>query len=225
MSVDTAALFKCDAVLFDCDGVLVDSEVIATRALHQSLLDINQPMTIDEVADTFTGQSFLHCVAMIEERLGYTIPDDFIANNRRYFREMMEKELVPMPGIKTVLEALKLPFAVVTNSQKRELDIKLTHTGLDQFFLPARRFDTQTLGVAKPDPEIYKLAAASMGMDITRCLIIEDSLPGVTAGVGSGAKVWAYRPHLTAEQLASFGITQVLADWSEFLTLFEQTTA
>lgn len=205
-----------EAVLFDCDGVLVDSEVIATRALHQSLHDINIPMSLDEVAKTFTGQSFSHCVALIEAHRGSPLPESFVQDNRRYFRELMEKELTSMPGVKEVLRSLVLPFALVTNSQARELDIKLTHTGLDTFFPPKHRFDTETVGVAKPNPEIYQRAAAAMGWDIKRCLVVEDSFPGVSAGVHSGATVWCYRPHLTQEELDEFGVTCVFQEWEEF---------
>lgn len=205
-----------EAVLFDCDGVLVDSEVIATRALHRSLHDINIPMSLDEVAKTFTGQSFSHCVALIEAHRGRPLPENFVQDNRRYFRELMEKELTSMPGVKEVLRSLVLPFALVTNSQARELDIKLTHTGLDTFFPPKHRFDTETVGVAKPNPEIYQRAAAAMGWDIKRCLVVEDSFPGVSAGVHSGATVWCYRPHLTQEELDEFGVTCVFQEWEEF---------
>lgn len=205
-----------DAVLFDCDGVLVDSEVIATRALHQSLHDVNLPMSMDEVFELFTGQSFLNCVAIIEDFLGHPVPEKFTEQNRNYFRALMQDELVIMPGIIQVLSSLSLPFAVVTNSQNRELDIKLKHTGLDHFFPLTHRFDAETLGVAKPDPEIYLRAAIALGVDIKRCLVVEDSLPGITAGVASGATVWGYRPHLTPAQLQAFGVTQVLTEWAEF---------
>lgn len=205
-----------DAVLFDCDGVLVDSEMIATRALYQSLQDIDLPMTMDKVFELFTGQSFPHCVAIIEDLLDGPVPEGFIAQNRHYFRILMQDELVTMPGVKQVLLSLPLPFAVVTNSQTHDLDIKLTHTGLDHFFPLSRRFDAEALGVSKPDPEIYRRAATALGVDIKRCLVVEDSVPGITAGVASGAQVWAYRPHLTQAQLQAFGVTRVLSDWTEF---------
>jgi HAD superfamily hydrolase (TIGR01509 family) len=211
-----------DAVLFDCDGVLVDSETIATQALHRSLQDIGLDFTVEHVFATFTGQSFAHCVAIIEDYMGRPIPSEFVPNNRTYFRELLEKELVPMPGIKDVLSSLQTPYAVVTNSRKRELDLKLTRTGINEFFPMERRFDTETVGVAKPDPEIYKRAAAAMNVDITRCLILEDSFPGMAAGAGSGATLWGYCPHLTQEQLDEFGVTQVVSDWAEFAELFHQ---
>lgn len=214
-------LSQLDAVLFDCDGVLVDSETLANRALLQSLQDISLPMTEAEVAETFTGHSFPDCIKRIEARLGAPVPTDFIDNNRRYFRDLMVSSLEPMPGVPAMLAQLPLPFAVVTNSQTRELGIKLEHTGLDKFFAPERRFDAESMGVAKPDPAIYQRAATSLGLDIRRCLIIEDSHPGLTAATLSGAKVWAYRPHPTAEELKAFDIGRVFQEWDEFLALLK----
>jgi len=213
MSVTSSSF---EAVLFDCDGVLVDSETIANLALHRSLHDIGLMLPLDEVASTFTGQSFGNCLKIIEERLGQKVPDIFVTNNRQYFRELLVDGLVPMSGIKRVLEGLKVPFAVVTNSQHLELDNKLRYTGLDNFFPAERRFDAETQGVAKPDPAIYQRAAEALGVDIRRCLVLEDSFPGVTAGVGSGATVWAYRPHLTEAKIAEFGLTKVINDWADF---------
>src|SRR5690606_38538503 len=162
--------------------------------------------------------SFKKCIALIEERLGRPVSDDFVSNNRTHFRALMQEELVAMPGAEAVIKNLRLPYAVVTNSQHRELDIKLKFTDLDKYFPPALRFDAETMGVAKPNPEIYRRAAAALSVDITRCLIVEDSLPGITAGVRSGATVWAYRPHPSPAELKALGVARVFSQWSEFST-------
>lgn len=213
----TFSLEPFAAVLFDCDGVLVDSESLANRALAHSLAEVGIPMAMEEVAATFTGQSFANCMLAIERLLGHSVPDSFVIDNRNYFRNLLHNELVTMPSVTKVLDALKLPFAVVTNSQTRELDIKLEVTGLDKHFPLVKRFDAQSLGVAKPDPEIYCRAARALKVDITRCLIVEDSLPGITAGARSGATVWAYCPHPTPEELQKLGVARVFTDWSEFM--------
>jgi HAD superfamily hydrolase (TIGR01509 family) len=212
-------LSQLDAVLFDCDGVLVDSESIANRALYKTLHDINLFMTEEEVADTFTGRSFPDCLKRIEERLGGPIPDGFVENNRRYFSELLMSSLEPMPGVPEMLAQLPLPFAVVTNSRKRELALKLECAGIDRFFSEERRFDTESVGIAKPDPGIYLHAAENLGLDIRRCLIVEDSHPGLTAATGSGARVWAYRPHPTGDELKAFDLGRVFDDWHQFLDL------
>jgi HAD superfamily hydrolase (TIGR01509 family) len=204
------------AVFFDCDGVLVDSEALAASAIYQSLMDVGLSMTLEEVNAHYIGQSFRTCLGMIEAQLGHAVPDDFIDNNRHYYWTLMEKELVAMPDVAGVLASLTIPYAVVTNSQTRELEFKLRKTNLETYFPVNIRFDTESVGVAKPDPEIYLRAAAGMGVDIKQCLIIEDSLPGLTAAVGSGATVWAYRPHPSQKELQAMGVERIFTQWSEF---------
>lgn len=206
------------AVLFDCDGVLVDSEILATRALHRSVQTLGLPYSEQEVAETFTGHSFPDCVAMVEERLGKPIPDmdGFMEDNRRFSEQLMRTELITMPGIERVLAQLTHPFALVTNSRTFELELKLSVTGLDVYFPAARRFDSQKLAVSKPDPAIYQRAAEQIGMDIRDCLVIEDSVPGLTAATQAGATVWAYRPHASEQQLRDFGVDRIFHNWSEF---------
>ncbi|MFY0663635.1 MAG: HAD family phosphatase [Natronospirillum sp.] len=207
------------AILFDCDGVLVDSETIATRALHRSLQGVGLTLTEHDVAQQFTGHAWPRCIEMIEELIGRTLPDTFLADNRQYFESLMADALIPMDGIAEMLPALSLPFAVVTNSRTQELAFKLRVSGLDPFFTADARFDAEAMGVAKPDPAIYRQAAERLGYDIKQCLIIEDSYPGLVAGTESGATVWAYRPTVTAEQLTQLGVTRIIEDWREFPAL------
>lgn len=204
------------AVLFDCDGVLVDSETIATRALHRSLQGLGIGLTEHEVAQQFTGHAWPRCIEMIEALTGQPLPQTFMADNRTYFEQLMQDNLQPMEGITALLDRLSLPYAVVTNSRTQELAFKLKVSGLAPFFPEARRFDAEAMGVAKPDPAIYRLAAERLGLNIRDCLIVEDSYPGLVAATQSGATVWAYRPAVSAEQLAELSVTQVLSDWQAF---------
>lgn len=207
-----------EAVLFDCDGVLVDSEVLSTRALHRSIQSLGMNYTEAQVHQEFTGHSWPDCVKMVEQRLGKPIPDmqRFLDQNREHSEHLMRTQLETMPGIKDALERLEHPFAVVTNSRTFELQLKLKVTGLEDFFPVERRIDCQKFDVAKPDPAIYRKAAEHLGVDITRCLVIEDSVPGLTAATGAGATVWAYRPHASEQQLKDFGVDRVFHDWFEF---------
>jgi len=205
-------------VLFDCDGVLVDSEILSTRALQMSMQSLGLDYSLDEVAATFTGHSWQDCLKVVEGLYGAPIPnlEQFQADNRAYCDRLMASELRCMPGIESVLEGLRLPFALVTNSGTQELNLKLSVTGLDRYFPGSRRFDAERMAVAKPDPAIYQRAAAQMGVAIGDCLVIEDSLPGLTAASRAGACVWAYRPHPEARQLRELGVERVLDTWEDF---------
>lgn len=212
----TDAAPEIEAVLFDCDGVLIDSETIATRSMHRSLKRLGLDYTEYQVAEKFTGYSWPECLAMVEAELGGPLPDSFMADNHEFFNTALREDLTTMAGIEDVLSGLSLPFAVVTNSRHAELKLKLEVAGLHDFFPLDRRFDSETLGVAKPDPAIYRQAADRLQVDIRRCLVLEDSLPGLTAASQAGALVWAYRPQMPAAVLTSLSVRQTLDHWREF---------
>ncbi|MCH8551691.1 MAG: HAD family phosphatase [Natronospirillum sp.] len=212
----TAAALNIDAVLFDCDGVLIDSETIATRSMHRTLQRAGLDYTEQQVAETFTGHSWPECLAMVEAELGGPLPDSFMADNEHFFNHTLREELTTMEGIETVLANLALPFAVVTNSRRAELALKLEVSGLQDFFPVPRRFDSETMGVAKPDPAIYRQAAERLQVDIRRCLVLEDSLPGLTAASQAGAVVWAYQPLVPAPVLKTLAVQQTLTHWRDF---------
>lgn len=206
------------AVLFDCDGVLVDSEALSLRALYRSAQQLELNLSKQAIEERFTGHSWPDALSILQEMYGRPIPnlDAFIADNRQYSERLMRTELKAMPGVVQVLENMTLPYAVVTNSEADDLKVKLEVTGLARFFPPELRFDTETMGVAKPDPAIYRRSAQAMELDIEQCLVIEDSFPGLTAATKAGASVWAYRPQVSAEQLQEFGVRHSFYHWADF---------
>ena len=206
------------AVLFDCDGVLVDSEALSLRALYRSAGQLGLSLSEQEIDERFTGHSWPDALSILQQMYGRPIPnlDEFIADNRQYSERLMRTELKAMPGVLQVLENMALPFAVVTNSEADDLQVKLEVTGLARFFPPELRFDTETMGVSKPDPAIYLRSAQAMELDIKQCLVVEDSFPGVTAATKAGATVWAYRPQVSAQQLQELGVRHNFYHWSDF---------
>jgi beta-phosphoglucomutase-like phosphatase (HAD superfamily) len=78
----------------------------------------------------------------------------------------------------------------------------------------ARSISSNDVKITKPDPEGYLLAASSGGHEISNCLVLEDSLTGVTAAKASGAWVLAV-PHLVPiEKSGRVDVTNSLANWS-----------
>jgi beta-phosphoglucomutase-like phosphatase (HAD superfamily) len=77
-----------------------------------------------------------------------------------------------------------------------------------------RSISSNDVKVSKPDPEGYLMAASRGGHEITDCLVLEDSLTGVTAAKASGAWVLAV-PHIVPiEKNGRVDVTTSLANWS-----------
>jgi beta-phosphoglucomutase-like phosphatase (HAD superfamily) len=95
-----------DLVIFDCDGVLVDSEVIACRALSESLVEFGLTLAVDEIADRFIGTSTRDMYAALEAEWGCVLPDALKARVVARSRELFDRELRPVAGVAVALGEL-----------------------------------------------------------------------------------------------------------------------
>lgn len=181
---------RIKAVIFDCDGTLVDSEPIGLAALLDEAAVHGLAMDASEAEVRFKGISMAVCVQEIERRLGHSVPEDFVSQVRkrmsRYFRERLEA----IPGAQAVMADLKLPYCIASNGPRAKIELTLDICGL----LPLIRgpiFSAYDIGHWKPAPGLFLHAAESMGFDPQQCAVVEDSLPGMEAGLAAGMKVFA----------------------------------
>ena len=100
--------------------------------------------------------------------------------------EAFDTRLQAIPGVPELLASLQLPMAVVTSGPLPKVRHALAVTGLDGYF-GDNVYSACEVGVFKPDPEIYRLAAKDMGYPVERCLAVEDSPIGLEAAATSGA--------------------------------------
>ena len=91
-----------DLVIFDCDGVLVDSEVIACRAVAETLQAIGHAIAPEAVAERFAGMSNKDMYAHLARELG-TLPAEFDAEMNRRAAAIFARELKAMAGVEAVL--------------------------------------------------------------------------------------------------------------------------
>jgi beta-phosphoglucomutase-like phosphatase (HAD superfamily) len=73
---------------------------------------------------------------------------------------------------------------------------------------------------SKPFPDVYLAAAAHLQVDPARCLVLEDTTVGITAGVAAGAEVWGYAELGQGEALLNAGASRVFVHMSELSVMF-----
>jgi len=92
----------------------------------------------------------------------------------------------PIAGIEKVLQAAKGHWALVTSATPGIARARVNAAGLT---LPAVVVTSADVTRGKPDPMGYLMAAKALGVDITRCLVLEDAHAGIAAGRAAGAQV------------------------------------
>ncbi len=183
-----------DAVLFDMDGLLVDTEPYWLETERELMADFGV---------IWQSEDQLYCLGGPMQKVGDYMSS--LAQNREssewFAEELIDRmakkfeNITLMPGIADLLDeiaALNLPTALVSASPRRLVDAVLAIFPVSPFTVTISANDV-TRG--KPHPDPYLKAAAILGIDITRSLIIEDSPTGVTAARASGAFVVAV-PHI-----------------------------
>jgi HAD superfamily hydrolase (TIGR01509 family) len=180
-----------DLIIFDCDGVLVDSEPIINRVFVQMLADYCHALDYEQTLREFSGATLADRLKSTGQRLGWTPPPDFRASFDRRLAEALRQELRPVPGIRSVLDRLERPWCVASNGSKEDIRTRLEIAG----FLPHYRpvlFSAEEVAQGKPAPDLFLHVATVMGVGHHRCVVVDDSLPGVRAGVLAGMTVFGF---------------------------------
>ncbi|MEP7356798.1 MAG: HAD family hydrolase [Anaerolineales bacterium] len=207
-------------VIFDCDGVLVDSEPIATRVLQSVLGEAGLALSLEETEARFMGRSRQATIEIVEREIGRALGDEFVAGWQARVFDGFRQELRPVPGIAAALDRLTTPMCVASGSDPARIRLSLELTGLLARF-EGRIFSAADVAHGKPAPDLFLLAARTMGTAPEACAVVEDSLPGVQAAVAAGMPVWGYAARTPATLLAKAG-AQVFDDMARLPDLLAE---
>ena len=173
-----------DLVVFDCDGVLVDSERLVLAVEARILTELGWPHTPQQVAARWMGRSSAAQLAELEEHLGPENTRLFDERSTRESHAAFERDLVAVPGIERVLDALDAAgtrTCVASSGSHAKMERTLGRTGLYDRFR-GRIFSADEVSHGKPAPDLFLHAAGRMGAAPDRCAVVEDSVYGVCAG-------------------------------------------
>lgn len=193
-----------ELVIFDCDGVLVDSEPVAARVLAEALLELGLHTSVSEVDRLFRGRSLSDIIVAVETRLGAPLPQDFLRKLNAKTRRAFDKELTPISGVGDALLSIArrgVNMCVASSGSPEKIRHSLALTDLAEFF-EDRVFSAAQVEHGKPAPDLFLLAAQKMGHPIANCVVIEDSIPGVTAAVAAGASVYGFVSTTLSDRVA-----------------------
>jgi HAD superfamily hydrolase (TIGR01509 family) len=180
-----------DLLIFDCDGVLIDSETIVCRIEVQALAEIGYELELEHFMERFVGKSARDGRALIEAELGRKMPAGFEAETARRVAETFARELKAVAGVAEALAALPMRRCVASSSLPERLAYTLRLTGLAKWFGDAV-FSVAMVARGKPAPDLFLHAAAAMGADPARCLVIEDSAPGIAAAKAAAMTAFGF---------------------------------
>jgi HAD superfamily hydrolase (TIGR01509 family) len=172
------------AVIFDCDGTLVDSEPLSAETWRQVVGPLGYEITDADVA-AVVGSSYPRTHAFFASRVALPAPEVLLPELNRVLFGLIDERLEVFEDAITAIADLRargVPIAVASGSVRARLDRTLARAGL-QFEITVAGDEVEH---GKPSPDMFFLAAARLGVAPERCVVVEDSAPGVAAGRAAG---------------------------------------
>ncbi|PCJ95801.1 MAG: haloacid dehalogenase [Hyphomicrobiales bacterium] len=212
---------KPQLVIFDCDGVLVDSEPAANEILSGNLRKYGLDMSPQQCLDQLVGGKMSDVKDRVEQ-MGANLPADWTDEIYREIYARMKAGIPLIEGIVEVLDALdaaQIPYCVASNGSEEKMGITLGQNNLLSRFEGAT-FSAHTVGLSKPHPGLFLHAAKTLDVLPKNCVVVEDSLTGVTAARRAIMPCFGFAEHNDGAKLAAEKAT-VFHKMSELSGLLE----
>ena len=197
-------------VIFDCDGVLVDSMAIDVRELTRALRAIGGRMTAAEVDEAFHGVALADIERGVEAHLGGPVPDGWMERFLADRAAAFERELQPVAGAREAIAGVRAAgweACIASGGALEKMALTLRLTGLQDAFPAERIFSAYGIARPKPAPDLFLHAASTCGFGPADCVVVEDSVAGVSAGRAAAMRTLGFTggDPTRAERLAAAG--------------------
>ena len=178
--------FAPDAVIFDMDGLMLDSERAINACMAQAARELGHDIPDTLWLQMIGGGDGL-CRRLVAGRIGEAAADELLERSEVLYDAVANAGIDHRPGIVDLLEwlvARNLPRAVATSTRRPLALRKLAAAGLLPYF--GAVCTSSDVAWPKPAPDVYLLAARTLDVAPSRCLVLEDSPTGVRAALAAG---------------------------------------
>jgi beta-phosphoglucomutase len=195
-------------VIWDVDGTLVDTAELHYAAWVQLAAELEKPFSRAGFAATFGRRN----PEIIRQLFGSDYSEQAVTElgerKEELYRAAASQGVQLLPGAQALLEDLRAASfrqAIGSSAPRANLELILRLTGTHDFFAAVVSMEDTQRG--KPDPQVFLLAAARLGLAPGRCVVLEDAVAGVEAARAGGMQCIAvsFVGHHSASKLAGAG--------------------
>jgi beta-phosphoglucomutase-like phosphatase (HAD superfamily) len=214
-------------VLFDNDGTIVDTEIIAVNTILELLAEYgHNSLGRDYFCRRFTGMLERDIFALLASDHGIEVPVGFSERLHTLHEIRFEQPLPGIAGMPELFRRLRTPKSMVSNASLRHVSRCLTHLDLHSA-LDGQIFSAEQVDRPKPFPDVYQYALAQLQLQPADVIVVEDSIPGVTAAKSAGLQVIGFlgAAHIGdghAEKLADHGADFLAENAAAVEKIFEK---
>lgn len=177
-------------LIFDMDGVIVDNYSWHLDAFVEFGKKHGLKITKEEFSKYFGSTNHLIMNSLFNKNHTKDEITALSEEKETIYRELYRPFIKPVEGLPAFLEyALDhgIAVALATSAPHENVNFTLEATGLKKYFNVIT--DSSMVKHGKPDPEIYLLTAAKLGVPPSECIVFEDSVPGILSAQQAGMQV------------------------------------
>jgi HAD superfamily hydrolase (TIGR01509 family) len=195
------------------DGVIMNNNSYHEIAWREFCKKHGIQLTDEELHEFVFGRvakdtlEFIFGKKLMDEEI-----DRFVEEKEIIYRSIYQKHIRPLDGLIELLDDLKdnqIPMALATSAPPENISFTFRFIPIESYF--QFQLNASHITKGKPDPEIYIKAIQSLSLPPENCIVFEDSLSGIRAAIGAGAKVIGVSTTHKAEELKD--VKKVIPDF------------
>lgn len=191
--------------IFDMDGVIVDNAVWHLEAFAEFGKKHGLVQTKEDYTKYFGNTNQTIMDSLFNTHLSSEKLDTLSKEKETIYRELYRPFIQPVEGLPAFLKNasdLAIPIALATSAPLENVEFTLDSTGLKKYFHIIS--DASMVKRGKPDPEIYLLTAAKLGVQPSDCIVFEDSIAGIQSALSAGMRVIGVATTHKSEELITY---------------------
>ncbi|MEH6659168.1 HAD family phosphatase [Leeuwenhoekiella marinoflava] len=203
------------ALIFDMDGTMIDNMMIHHRAWQKKLQELGLEMTLEDVKRDIHGVNNEIIKRLFDDRFTDKEVAQIAWDKEAAYREIYADQIKLLPGLQEFLDTAKelgIPMGIGTAAPKENAEFAMEALELQPYFKTVVHSDMVARG--KPDPQVFKMVADDLNINLKDCLIFEDSPTGAQAAANGNSKSIILTTTHTQDEFSSInGVQTFIKDY------------
>ncbi|MBW7980978.1 6-phosphogluconate phosphatase [Enterobacillus tribolii] len=183
---------QVNCIFFDCDGTLVDSELLCSKAYVHMFAHYGVHLPLEQTFKEFKGIKLYEIIDRVRARHPFTATQDELeVLYRQEVARLFDTELEAIAHADELLAQVNVPMCITSNGPVSKMQHSLGMTGMLHYF-GDHLYSGYDIQSWKPEPDLMYYAAKGMGVNVSECILVDDSPHGAHAGIAAGMPVFYF---------------------------------